>query len=81
MRIYHPMNMDCMVDIAKALKIVGDTVRKMGAMMDPDIAVMSHDITDDEDKLCPTVSLKITFRQSQLREYIAQLPPQEGCNG
>jgi hypothetical protein len=52
----------------------------MGGMMDPDIAVMSHDIVDEGD-LVPTVSLKITFIPSLLREYIAQLLPQEGCNG
>jgi hypothetical protein len=81
MRIYRPINMDLVVDIAKALKIIGDTVGKMGGMIDPDITIMSQDRIDDEEKLCPAVSIKVTFIPSRLREYIAQLTPQEGCNG
>jgi hypothetical protein len=71
-----------MIDVAKALKVIGETVYKMGAFIEPEITIVPDGHLHEEGKDAPTVTLKITFFSPiRLHEYIAQLTPQEVSNG
>jgi hypothetical protein len=76
----HLTDMGYVKTAMQALEILEKTVREMGGYISSKIATKPSKYETKEGGRAITVSLKLIFIPSRLREYIAQHPVPEECN-
>jgi hypothetical protein len=65
----------------QALKLVQRTLYEMGGAIISDFKIKEADCSDQEGVRGLSISVELFFSPRRLREYIAQHPVPEECNG